>query len=84
MLALVAEEDAVVLSAEANQRRFDTLELLRVALARVCVASKRLQDLDGNWLVDRADIGNGLGSPDNSLHENLVLLARHLLPIGRS
>ena len=51
----------MVLSAEANQRRVDALELLRVALAGACVAGERLQDLDGNGLVNRADIGNGLG-----------------------
>jgi hypothetical protein len=38
VVALIAEEDAVVLGAEADQRWFDALKLLGIALARGCVA----------------------------------------------
>jgi len=59
------------------------LKLLRISLARACVSGRGLQDLQGDGLVDGADIGSGLGGPDDLLHESLWFLVRHFLPVGR-
>ena len=59
------------------------MKLLRISLARACVSGRGLQDLQGDGLVDGADIGSGLGGPDDLLHESLSFLVRHFLPVGR-
>ena len=83
---MVAEEDAVVLGTEADQRRGDTLELLGRAFTGEDVTAQRFENLDGNGLLDDANIGPGLVGPDDPLGHCFRLagswLAAHLLPVG--
>ena len=67
MIALVAEKDAVILGAQANERRFDTTKLLRVACAGAGIARRRPEDLQSDGLLDAADVGSGLFGPDDAL-----------------
>ena len=54
---MIAEEDTVVLGAQADQRRNDVFELLCGAFAREYVAPQRLKNLNSDGLLNRADIG---------------------------
>ncbi len=58
--AEIAEEDAVVLGAEAIKRRIDALETADVALFRFKKAGQCAEDLDGDRLRNRTEFGLGL------------------------
>jgi hypothetical protein len=64
---VVAEEDAVVLSAEADQRGCAAFELLGSAFAGENIAAQGLGDLDCDGLLDAADISLCLIGPDDLL-----------------
>lgn len=66
MLSFIAEEHPVVLCPEPDQRRLDIAELFCVALAREGVAGDRLEDLQGDRLLDSAKVGPGLVGPDDA------------------
>ncbi|MGA2156692.1 MAG: hypothetical protein ABSH37_19960, partial [Bryobacteraceae bacterium] len=64
-VALIAEEDPMVLSAKADQGWLDVPKLLGVPLAGQCVPSQRSQDLQSDRLLDAANVGFGLFRPDD-------------------
>ncbi len=68
----VAEEDSVVLGAEAKERGFDSSELLYVALACERIAREGPEDLQGNRLVNAAQVGSGPLRPNNALSHSVV------------
>jgi len=68
---MVAEEDTVVLSAESDQRRRDAFELLCSAFIRQDVPTQGLQNLKRDGLLNAADIGLGLVSPDDMFGQYL-------------
>ena len=52
VVAVVAEEDAVILRPQPDQQRRDSLELLGRALTGEDLAAKRFENLDGDRLLD--------------------------------
>lgn len=79
MVALVAEENSVILSAK--EWRIDISKLLDIVFAGLRKACQRLEDLQGDRLLDAANVNLGLFSPDDALGHRLRLAA-HLLPVG--
>ena len=66
-VALVAEKDAVVLGAETEQGWMYDSQLLYVALARVRIACERFEYLQGNRLVNVAQVGPSVFRLNNAL-----------------
>src|ERR1017187_1628870 len=60
VVALVAEEEPVVLGTQANQRRFDIVKLLCVPLAGLGITRQRLEDLQGDELLNAVNVCLGL------------------------
>ena len=80
-LAEVAENDAVILCAEAVERRVNILEALDVALLGLDKAGERLEDLQGGLLIDGAEVGLGpIGEGDALSHCRCVRPARAIGP----
>jgi hypothetical protein len=59
-LALIPEENAVILGAKPDHRRFDALKLLCIALSASCVAGQSFENPQGGPLFNRAQISPGL------------------------
>src|SRR5580700_7529512 len=59
--------NAVVLGAKADHGRLDIPKLLSVALACLCVAGQRFENLQGDGPLDAANVGPGLFGPDDAL-----------------
>jgi hypothetical protein len=57
IIAMVAKEDAVVLGAQADQRRNDALQLLGGAFTGEDIAAQSIENLNGDGLLNRADVG---------------------------
>jgi len=77
-VAEIAEDDAVILSAKAVERRLDALEALDVAFLRFQKSGQRAEDLNGDGLGDGAKVGFGLVGEDDSLKQSacrLLLMA---------
>jgi hypothetical protein len=64
-IAEVVEAGAVVADAEAELGRFDVLEALHVAFAGVDELGQGVENAQGGGLVDGAELGLGLVSPDD-------------------
>ncbi len=63
----VAEEDAVVLGAEAVEGRIDALKAADVAFLRFQEPGQSAKDLNGDGLRDGAEFGLGLVSESDAL-----------------
>jgi hypothetical protein len=72
VVAEVAEDDAVILSAESVERRFDALEALNVAFFRGEESGQSAKDLDGDRLGDGAEFGFGLIGEGDALSHSCV------------
>jgi len=85
VVAVVAEEDAVVLSAQAYQRWGNAVQLFGRAFAGEHVAPQSFENLDRDGPLDAAHVGLGLAGPDDGLGHCFRLaglrLAVHLLPV---
>lgn len=66
VIGVLPEEDAMVLSAQADHGRNDAFELLGRAFAGKNVAAQGLENLDGDGLLDAANVGLGLVGPDDT------------------
>ncbi len=66
MVVMLAEEDEMVLSAQADHGRSDAFELPGRALAGENVAAQGLENLDGDGLLDTANVCLGLVGPDDA------------------
>lgn len=83
VVALVAEEDAMVLCPEADHGRRDALELPGIAFTTLQIAAQGLADLQRDGLLDAANVGLGLVRPDNSFgHRGRLRFAAQLFPVG--
>lgn len=80
---LFAEEDGMVPGAKADQGRGYALGLLGGSFAGEDVASEGLEDLDGDRLLDRANVGLCLIGPDDAFGHAGLWFAAHLLPAGQ-
>jgi len=67
VVALFAEEDAVILGTKPNQWRFYAPKLLCVPLPGLGLAGQRFEDLSSDRLFNAADVGFGLHGPDDAL-----------------
>lgn len=72
VVAEVAEDDAVVLSAKSVEGRFDTLETLDVAFFGGKESGQGAKDLDGDRLWDGAEFGFGLIGEGDALRHSCV------------
>jgi hypothetical protein len=57
MRARVAEHDAVILGAEAVERRGDVLYALDIAFVGIQESGQRVENLNGNVARDRSQVG---------------------------
>ena len=64
------------------QRRRDALQLSGCAFAGEDVAAEGFENLDGDGLLDAADVGFGLIGPDDAVCAIGLRFAAHLLPVG--
>src|ERR1017187_707891 len=80
VVALVAEEEPVVLGTQANQRRFDIAKLLCVPLAGLGITRQRLEDLQGDGLLNAVNVCLGLLGPDDPLTHCVGVLLPATVP----
>jgi hypothetical protein len=66
-VTLVAEENAVVLGAKADNGRFDAAKPLRISLGSLSVAGQGFEDLQSNGLCNAANVALRLLGPDDAL-----------------
>ena len=66
VIGVLPEKDPMVLSAQSNHGRSDALELFGCAFAGKNVAAQGLENLDGDGLLDAANVGLGLVGPDDT------------------
>jgi hypothetical protein len=66
VIGVLPEKDAMVLSAQPDHGRSDALELFGCAFAGKNVAAQGLENLDGDGLLDAANVGLGLVGPDDT------------------
>jgi hypothetical protein len=81
-VAVLAEEDPMVLRAKPDQRRCDAFQLFRSTFAGENITAQRLDNLDCDGLLDAADIRFSLVRPDDLFPHRGLWLAAHLLPFG--
>jgi hypothetical protein len=67
VVAFIAKEDAVFLRPEPDHGRRDAFELFGGAFAEENVATQCLENLQGDWLLDSANVGLGLPGSDDTL-----------------